>query len=311
MHAIPTTRRHRLIIAAIIGIVSGLVCYFIQVRYGRGAGDLGYVMRLFNDLIHGTDPYSFPVSITPMSYPLTAALAVAPFTLLPAEVAAGTFFGLSSALFVIALTHRGQWWPLLTLLSFIYWQSLFVVQWSPLLYTVAIYPMLLPITLCKPTLGLPIALTRLTRRRFIACAVFGAVSLLILPTWPIGWLNHQADPAQYVPPLLTLPFGPLLFLSLARFRDRRAWFLLILSAMPQRLWYDMLLVFLIPQTPRQLIALVLGSWIALWLWLWLFPALAGTLVVLLIYLPAVAFVLWPNALGLSKSPASLNANGAR
>ncbi len=289
--SLPATRRNRFLLAAMVALITGLACYEIQLRFGRGAGDLGYVTRLFHDLVNGIDPYSFPVSVTPMAYPLTAALATSPLALLSPELAAGVFFGLSSMLLVMALTRQGQWWMLLILLAMPYWQALLTVQWSPLLLAVAFYPVLLPLTLCKPTIGFPVAMTRMTWPRFFACAAFVLISLLIMPDWPIRWLGHQADPGQYVPPLFTLPFGPILLLALRRWRDSRAWVLVLMAAMPQRLWYDMLLIFLIARTPRQILVLVIGTWLAFWAWRLFFPDLANTLVILCVYYPALLIVL--------------------
>jgi hypothetical protein len=291
LNTIPVTRRNRFFLASIIALTTGLACYVIQVRFERGAGDLGYITRLFVDLINGIDPYSYPTSLTPMSYPLTAALAMSPFAALPPELAAGVFFGLSSGLLVMALTRNGHWWMLLVLLAMPYWQALLTVQLSPLLLATAFYPVLLPLTLCKPTIGFPLAMTRLTWPRAFACAAFVIVSLLIMPDWPLRWLGHQADPGQYIPPLLTLPFGPFLLLALYRWRDSRAWFLVLLAAMPQRQWYDMLLIFVVAQTPRQILALVAGTWLAFWGWRLFFPQLADTLVILCVYYPALFIVL--------------------
>lgn len=284
----------RLIVAACIGLVSGFACYTIQFQYSRGAGDLGYVTRLFVDLIHGIDPYSYPATLTPMSYPLTAALAVAPFSFLPPEAAAGVFFGLSSVLLVLALTQNRTWWPLLTLLALPYWQALLTVQWSPLFLAIALYPALLPLTLCKPTIGFPVAIVNLTRRRVLASLGFLLVSLVVLPDWPIRWLGHQADPSQYIPPLFRLPLGPILLLAILRWRDQRARFLLTLAIVPQRLWYDMLLVFFIVRTPRQGLLLVAGTWLAFWIWRLFLPNLAEMLVLFFVYMPALAIIFLPT-----------------
>jgi hypothetical protein len=280
----------RLPVAALIGLVAGGLCYHYQLASGRLAGDLGWAMYLINALIAGQDPYGYSTSVTPMAYPLTAGLATAPLTLLPPEVAAGVFFGLSSALMALGLTRDGAWWRLLTFAAMPFWAALITVQWSPLLFAVALFPALLPLTLCKPHVGLPVALTRLTWRRALACAAFGLLSLLVMPDWPLRFLGHQADPGQYLPPLITLPLGPLVLLGLLRWRDERARFVLALSAVPQRMWYDILLIFLAVRTPRQLLALVVCSWLAYLGWFFV-PPLGQALQVALFYLPVVAMIL--------------------
>jgi hypothetical protein len=284
--------RRRLLIAAAIGLVSGLLCYLYQLAFGRGAGDFGWALRLVPDLLAGRDPYAYPVTLTPMAYPLTAALVAAPFEIFPASIAAGVFFGLSSGLLAFGLTRDDQWWRLLVFLAFPYWHALQVVQWSPLLFAVALFPALLPLTLAKPHIGFPIAVTRLTWRRAIACALFGLLSLALLPDWPLRWLAHQAAPQEYLPPLVILPFGPLLLLALARWRDERARFLVILAAVPQRLFYDSFVLWLIPQTAREVLALVGLSWLMYICWFF-WPAAGMEFMVLLLYLPALALVLRP------------------
>ncbi|MEN9935468.1 MAG: hypothetical protein RLZZ387_2047 [Chloroflexota bacterium] len=280
----------RVAVAALIGLAAGVLCARYQLQFGRGAGDLGWATRLFVDLVDGVDPYGYSTSLTPMSYPLTAGLATAPLAYLPPEVAAGVFFGLSSALMALGLTRDGAWWRLLTFAALPYWAAMTTVQWAPLLLGVALIPALLPLTLCKPHVGLPIALTRLTWRRALACAAFGLGSLLVMPDWPLRFLGHQADPGQYVPPLITLPLGPLLLVLVARWRDERARFVLALSAVPQRLWYDILLIFLAVRTRRQLLALVACSWLAYIVW-YFAPETMRHVSLALIYLPAAAMIL--------------------
>ena len=285
--------RRRLLIAAVIGVVSGLLCYGYQVVSARGAGDFGWSLRLVPDLLAGRDPYAYPVELTPMAYPVTAALIAAPFSILPGNVAAGVFFGLSSGLLAFGLIRGGEWWRLLVFLAFPYWHALQVVQWSPLLFAVALFPALLPLTLAKPHIGFPIAMTRLTWRRAAACAAFGLFSLVWLPDWPLRWLGHQAAPEQYLPPLAILPFGPLVLLALLRWRDDQARFLLLMAAVPQRLFYDVFVLWLIPQTARQVLVLAGLSWIVYFGWFF-WPAGGMALAVALLYLPALALVLWPR-----------------
>ena len=45
------------------------------------------------------------------------------------------------------------------------------------------------------------------------------------------------------------------------------------------------------QTPRQILVLVAGTWLAFWGWRLFFPELANTLVILCVYYPALFFVL--------------------
>ena len=145
------------------------------------SNDVIWAIRLLPDLLAGRDPYGYSTSVEPMSYPLTAGIVTLPFAPFTPIIAGGLFFGCSSALLAFGLTHHGEWWRLMTFLSYPYWMALHTVQWSPLLLAIAFLPTLLPITLAKPHIGLPIALTHLTPRRALACGVLGVVSLVLLP----------------------------------------------------------------------------------------------------------------------------------
>ncbi len=282
--------RRRLMVSMAIGLLAGVLCTRYQIQWHRGGGDVYYATRLILDLLADRDPYAY--TDTPSAYPLTAGLVTAPLALFSPEVGAGLFFGISSALLAFGLTRDQQWWRLLIFLVWPYWQALITVQWSPLLMGVALFPALLPLTLAKPHIGLPIALTYITWRRALACVVFGLISLVLLPNWPLRWLLHQGAPEQYIPPLFRLPLGPLLLVALLCWREERARFLLLFSAMPQRLFYDVFVLWLLPQSCRQLLSLVGLSWL-LQIAFFFYPQLAEHWVLLLVYLPTLGFVLWP------------------
>jgi len=220
--------------------------------------------------------------------PLTTALVVILFTPLNAESAAGVFFGLSSALLAFGLTRHGEWWRLLVFLAFPYWAALQAVQWSPLLFAVALYPALLPLTLVKPHLGLPVALTHLSWKRGAACAAFGLGSLLLDPAWPVRWMSQINTYDGFVP-LLTIP-GPLLLLALLRWRAERARLCLLLSAIPQRLFYDQLLIWLIPESAPELMMFVCLGWLG-YFGAFLTGRAADVWIIITLYLPALLVVL--------------------
>lgn len=254
--------QRRLITAIIVGITSGILCGTWQMYRGTGAGDIGWAIRLLPDLFNGSDPYGYPISLTPMAYPLTAGIIAAPLALVMPALAAGLFFGLASAMLANGLLREQQWWKLLVFLTYPYWIALHTVQWAPLLLAVTLYPALLPLTLVKPHIGLPIALTNLSGRRVVACCVLGLASLALMPDWPIRWLGHQAAPVRYMWPLLTLPFGPVIILATMRWHDTRAKFLLLFATVPQHRWgYDTLLLWFLPTTPRQGLLMFAASWL--------------------------------------------------
>lgn len=251
----------RLALPAIFGIQSGVFCARVQLVVGKGAGDLGWGLRSARYLLQGINPYTQPLTYQgEVAYPLTSALAAFPLYPFADEVAAGLFIGLSIALLTYGLLRTGEWWRLLLLLSLPVYHCLLVVNWTILLTAAALLPVLLPLTLCKPQIGLPLLLVRLTRRRLLWCAAFVLLSLAVLPTWPFDWLAQTGD---YVgrPMLRMLPVGPLLLLALLRWRSWPAQLLLLLAIVPIRTYYDALPLFLIPRSAGEMAILVGLSWV--------------------------------------------------
>jgi hypothetical protein len=66
-------------------------------------------------------------------------------------------------------------------------------------------------------------LTRLSRLGLLACVAVALVSLAVMPNWPLLWYRQLGNYEHFFP-ILVLP-GPLLLLSLLRYRDRDAQFL--------------------------------------------------------------------------------------
>jgi hypothetical protein len=279
--------RLRIFISCAIGIASGGFCWFLLTRFHQGAADFGWAVRAAQFLLAHKNPYDTPLE----QYPLTAALFGLPFVRLPPELAAGVFYGISSGLMAFGLSRLG-YFRLLVFLAFPYWAGILTAQWSPLILASAFYPLLLPAVLTKPQIGLPVALTRMTRTGVLACLVFVGASLILMPSWPLLWIK-QLGYYQHFIPLLVLP-GPLLALALLRYRDRDTYFLLLMALMPQRWFFDTLTLWLIPKTRRQVIWTVFLSWIP-GAWRWYHAPLSyeqvGRWTVLFIYLPMLAVIL--------------------
>jgi hypothetical protein len=107
---------------------------------------------------------------------------------------------------------------------------------------------------------------------------------------------------------LILPLGPLLLLAFLRWRKPTGRLFLALSLLPQLLFfYDQLLLFLLPRRWVSGLAFAGLSWLAYFTWHWQgVDVKTGTIltqpdqyVLALIYLPALALVLWPGLEGLS------------
>ena len=235
--------RTRILISLAIGVGSGAFCWFLMVHFHQGAADFGWALRSARYLLAGKNPYDTPLE----QYPLTAAFFGLPFVWLRPEVAAGAFYGISSGLLAFGLTRQG-YSRLLVFLAYPYWVGFLTAQWPPLVMASAFFPLLLPVTLVKPQVGAPVALTHLTRRGLLACAGLVLLSLIVMPGWPRLWLGQLGN-YQHFFPILVLP-GPLLALAALRYRERDAWLLFSMACMPQRWFFDTLVLWLIPKTPR-------------------------------------------------------------
>lgn len=290
------TPRQRLLISCFIGLITGLLCTWYQLTFNRGAGDVSIPLCAGEALFRGENPYLVcrgvhSDGVTPNTMnPLTTAIITLPLMALPRPAAAGVFFGLSSAILAWALTRDGEYWRLLTFLAFPFWAALQTVQWAPLLLAIYFWPTLLPLTLAKPHIGAAIALNIPWQRwPVIIAALLGLLSLIWMPTWPLAMLTGVGAPGEYRPPIAGIP-GVLLILAALRWRTRQARLLLTLSLAPQRAFYDQLLVFGVVCSRRELLILILSSWLCYLAWfLTILPGVPWF--IWLIYLPALAIVL--------------------
>ena len=292
--------RGRIAVSAAIGIASGTFCWFLMTRLHQDAADFRWALHLVHQLLARQNPYDTPLE----QYPLTAGVFALPLVGLRPELAAALFWGISSSLLAFGLTRCG-YTRLLIFLAYPYWAGMITVQWSTLIAAGAFFPLLLPATMAKPQVGLPVFLTRLSRRGLAACAVVAAASLAVMPNWPWLWLR-QAGNYQHFIPILVLP-GPLLILALLRYRDRDAQLLFLSSLMPQRWFFDSFTLWLIPQSRREIIWTVFFSWGAgIWRWYHIPHSFTevGRWTVILFYLPMLAVVLLRKVL-LRKPPSKL------
>jgi hypothetical protein len=292
--------RLRVLISLAIGVATGAYCWFWLRHFHQNAADFNWALWAAQDLLTHRNPYDRVMQY----YPLPTALFGFPFVWLRPEVAGGAFYGLSSALMAFGLSRHG-YHRLLVFLAYPYWAGLFAAQWSPLIFASAFFPLLLPATLAKPHLGLPVALTYPTKRGFLACIAVVLLSLVLLPRWPWLWAASIHSYVRYLP-LLVLP-GPLLALALLRYRERDARLLFLMALMPQRWFYDALILWLIPKSRREILGTVAFSWIVgIWRW-YHYPQghlEAGRWIVLFMYLPMLVVVLArpPHAPELSADP---------
>ena len=252
--------RWRFAVSAAIGFASGAFCWFLMKRLHQDAADFRWALHLADRLLARQNPYDTPLE----QYPLTAALFALPFVRLQPKLAAALFWGISSFFLALGLTRHG-YTRLLIFFAYPYWAGLLTVQWSPLIAASGFFPLLLPAAMAKPQVGLPVFLTRLSRRGLLACLVVGLLSLAVMPRWPLLWLQQTRNYEHFIP-ILVLP-GALLVLALLRYRNRDAQLLFLSALMPQRWFFDSFILWLIPQSRREIIWTVFFSWGAgIWRW---------------------------------------------
>ena len=148
-------------------------------------------------LLDGKNPYDAirPTGPPPndmwFMYPLTAPIAVLPFTFLPAQVAGALFSGLSAGILAFVLSAKGGLRQFVFFLSPSFGFAIVLGQWSPLLVAAALSWPLSWALVCKPTIGLPLFLYRPSWRAAIMCGAFLILSLLVQPSWPLDWWRNS------------------------------------------------------------------------------------------------------------------------
>src|SRR5258708_19680169 len=84
------------------------------------------------------------------------------------------------SLLALGLSRYG-YHRLLVFLAYPYWAGIIAAQWTPLIVASAFFPLLLPATLAKPQLGIPIALAPPPCPRLLASPILLSPPLLFLP----------------------------------------------------------------------------------------------------------------------------------
>ncbi len=281
--------RDRLALAILIALLNLVVITAYHSSNPAAINDLGFPLCAGRVLLAGGDPYGDACAspaqgrIWPTN-PLTTVLITLPFAPL-GDKGALPIWAIMSGILAFGLLQNGQRWRLVVFLSAPYWVALLCLNWTPLMAALAMLPALTPLWLVKPQNGLPAFLTHLSRRRAVVAATFLIVSLVVDPTWPIRWWP-QAQSYDFYVPLIVLPFGPLILLALFFWRDVKARYILLLSAMPQRFLYDPLLLAWIPESRSDVLYLTVAGWIGYGL-VFVLQVPYQPIVVLFCYLPAI------------------------
>lgn len=295
----------RLALALAVGGTSGWISHAALLRRHVLAGDFTWPWRAARILLQGHDPYvviqatgRYPFDDA-FLYPLPAALVALPLAPLRAELAGALFVALTTALLAFVITRDG-WHRVPMLVSAPFLKLLLAPQWSALMVVAALVPGLQWLAVAKPNVGLAAFAYRPTRAGVLGGAAVLAVSLAVLPAWPIEWLRIAAHVRNHPAPVALL-FGPLLLLAALRWRTPEGRLLLAMAVLPQELLvYDQLLLWLIPRRWWSSLLMAVASWPALVAWV--SPGVFGVprnatwplterVVMLCIYLPALAMVL--------------------
>ena len=269
-------RRIRVALALAASVLSGIRA-LLWVAGEQKARDFDQVWFAARSLLSGRNPYDeigpglafdWPA---PLYYPLTAAVPVVPLALVDRRLAAVLFAAIASGAFVWAATSRSLG-PAVVITSASAALAAEAVQWSPLLGAAFGLSWLGVLLSAKPTIGFAIFVARPTRAALVGAVAFFALSLLLLPSWPVDWiaaLHHTSlgvkGGTPYFAPMGTAG-GAFALLALLRWRRPEARLIFALACVPQTpLLYETVPLFLVPATITEGGVLWLGSWLAaLW-----------------------------------------------
>jgi hypothetical protein len=266
------------------------------------AKDFTWPWRTARVLLEGHDPYQviratgpYPFNVD-LFYPLPAGLLALPFAPFPPALAGALFMAVSAGLLAWGLTRDAphQLWMFA---SAPFCMAALLGQWSPLLTAAALLPALQFVCAAKPNIGLVSWLYRPTWRGTLGIVAIVVLSLLILPRWPMEWLEALRGTPRYRGPAFSL-LGAFTLLAVLRWRRPEGRLYLGMALVPQlSLFYDQLPLWLVPGTWRRSLLLSALSWVAWFLW---YPsaALASSVaaarpwILLFVFAPALVMLLW-------------------
>jgi hypothetical protein len=262
----------RAIFSVAIGGWGAFIAYFSMFSHPQHlAKDFSYPWRAARALMDGHNPYEviravaeYPFN-SALLYPLPAAVVAVPFSFLRPEVAGALFVGLSCTLLAWALL-RDSPWRLPIFLSAPFIHSAILGQWAPLLTAAALMPAFQFFAAAKPTVGLAAWLYKPSVKGIVGGLLLVVIAFLVQPGWLEDWRAATAGMTKYRGPATTL-MGCFLLSGILRWRRREGRLFVAMSLMPQLpVFYDSLILWLIPATLRQSMALTAISWIGYLAW---------------------------------------------
>ncbi len=212
-------------------------------------------------LLAGETPY--PLGGQWLPYPLPAVLLVVPFTAIALEFARPVFDVLVGWAFVYALWKYRGLYSLLALLSGSYLFAMWHGQTTSLMVAAALVPALGFLLAVRPQTSVALWIGRPLWKAVFGAAVFIALTLVILPSWPADWwMAMPADLSVWAPPILR-PFGALLLVAALRWNLSEGRLILATTLLPQTaLPYELVPLALIPGNWKEMAIYLVGSWIA-------------------------------------------------
>lgn len=226
--------------------------------------DIDLLYHAAVSLRDGSNPYrSVPdYSRYPLFYPLPAVLVAIPFTALPIALARPAFDIAVGWIFAYALWRQAPY-ALLAVFSGAYIFAMRAGQTTPLVVAASLIPVLGFLLTVKPNTGLACWIARPSRHAAIGGLGLLALTVLLLPSWPLDWWAAIQTQSQHIRPPIVRPFGWLLLLAAFRWRTSGGRLLLALAVIPQNtLPHELLPLVLIPGNAVEMAVYVVGSWVA-------------------------------------------------
>lgn len=256
---------NRLQKAIFAGLVVGTVVGFLTHLHGE-IGDIVNSLCLARALLAGLPLYNGVCPINPgiAHDALPAAITLLPFSFLSDFWATILWNSLAFGTLAGALVYHRGGWSLVALLSYPAYQCWFYVQWYPFLAAAALIPALLPIFIGKPHIAFVIGVWKYSHRLAAICAGIFLLTVLCWPTWLVEWTKqaraYTSTDHGFVM-LLTMP-GLVCLPLLLLWRKTRARLVLLFAITPIRGCYNLLPIFVIAQSRKEMIWLSIMSWAA-------------------------------------------------
>lgn len=294
-------------VALVVATLAATIAWMSMSPSGL-AKDFTWSWTAAGHLLAGRDPYHamtasgvYPYNV-PFYYPLPAALLATPFAAIPVRFAGIVFVAVSFGIAALALM-RDDPIRIALLFSFPAMMAATLGQWSPLLLAATVIPAAQLVLPVKPTLGAAAFVNRPSRIGVALAIAVVVLCFVMEPGWLTSWRAAVAGAwTNYRPPVRWAGgAGIVMLAAFIWWRDRDARLLGVMALAPQLpLFYDQLLVQAVARSRMELLVLVGASWVGGLTWAFQGTPNAGqerdaTLLILItIYLPALALVIWRN-----------------